>query len=118
MVKKAGAPKTEMTAAIRDYTINMHKRLQGIAFKKRSTRAVREIRRFAAREMHTENVKIDTMLNRHCWSRGVRNVPRLIRVRITRSKNEDEDSKHPFVSTVQLLEVKSFENLTTEKKDA
>ena len=117
MVKKAGT-KTEMAPACRDYTLNMHKRLQGIAFKKRSTRAVREIRRFAAKEMHTESVKIDTMLNRFCWSNGVRNVPRLIRVRITRSKNEDEDSKHAFVSTVQLLEVKSFENLATEKKEA
>ena len=46
--------KQEMQVATRDYTLNMHKRLQGIAFKKRATRAVRTIRRFAASEMHTE----------------------------------------------------------------
>ena len=45
--------KKEMQAATRDYTLNMHKRLQGIAFKKRSTYAVRDIKRFAIKEMHT-----------------------------------------------------------------
>ena len=53
MTKGAGINKT-MQNAVRDYTLNMHKRLQGIAFKKRSTRAVRECKRFAAKEMHTE----------------------------------------------------------------
>ena len=46
--------KQEMQVATRDYTLNMHKRLQGIAFKKRATRSVRDIKRFAAREMHTQ----------------------------------------------------------------
>ena len=46
--------KQEITAATRDYTLNMHKRLQGIAFKKRATRSVRDIKRFAQKEMHTE----------------------------------------------------------------
>ena len=43
-----------MQAATRDYTLNMHKRLQGVSFKARATRAVREIARFAAKEMHTK----------------------------------------------------------------
>ena len=46
--------KQEMQVATRDYTLNMHKRLQGVAFKKRATRSVRDIKRFAAREMHTK----------------------------------------------------------------
>ena len=46
--------KQEMQVATRDYTLNMHKRLQGIQFKRRATRAVREVRRFAAKAMHTE----------------------------------------------------------------
>lgn len=53
MTKEAGSKK-EMGNAVRDYTLNMHKRLQGIAFKKRATRAVRECKRFAAKEMHTK----------------------------------------------------------------
>jgi|TARA_B110000977_G_C10789689_1_gene381934 large subunit ribosomal protein L31e len=43
----------ELENVTRDYTLNMHKRLQGVAFKKRATRAVRECGRFAAKEMHT-----------------------------------------------------------------
>ena len=66
----------------------MHKRLQGIAFKKRPTYAVRDIRRFAIKEMHTGDVRVDTQLNRFIQSKGCRNVPRRIRVRISRTKNE------------------------------
>ena len=44
----------ELKPAARDYTIHMHKRLQGIQFKKRAPRAVREIVRFAQKEMHTK----------------------------------------------------------------
>ena len=46
--------KTEMQPACRDYTLNLHKRLQGIQFKKRAPRAIRNIKRFAQSEMYTE----------------------------------------------------------------
>ena len=45
--------KQELQVVTRDYTLNMHKRLQGVQFKKRATRAVREVARFAAKAMHT-----------------------------------------------------------------
>ena len=61
-------------------------------------------------------MRVDTQLNRHLWSNGVRNVPRLVRVRISRTKNEDEDAKEKFYITVQLLEVESFAGLQTENK--
>ena len=57
--------KQEMQVATRDYTLNMHKRLQGIAFKKRATRAVRTVKRFAAQQMHTE---VSTYYD---WSRSI-----------------------------------------------
>jgi len=50
MVKEG--KKTELQPACRDYTLNMHKRLQGIQFKKRAPRAIRDIKRFATKEMH------------------------------------------------------------------
>ena len=46
--------KKEIQPACRDYTLNMHKRLQGIQFKKRAPRAIRNIKRFAQKEMHTK----------------------------------------------------------------
>lgn len=54
MARTKDGKKKEMTAATRDYTLNMHKRLQGVQFKKRATRAARELARFAAKEMHTK----------------------------------------------------------------
>merc|ERR1711998_55458 len=106
--------KKELQNATRDYTLNMHKRLQGIAFKKRATRAVRECARFASSAMHTKDVRVDTQLNRHLWSRGCRNVPRLVRIRVSITKSEDDEAKEKFYSTVQLLEVESFAGLQTE----
>ena len=54
MARTKDGKKKVMEAACRDYTINMHKRLHGVAFKKRATRAVRDIKRFATKEMHTQ----------------------------------------------------------------
>merc|ERR1711976_939083 len=76
----------------REYTINLHKRLHGITFKKRAPRAIKEIRKFAQKQMNTEDVRIDIRLNKQVWSRGVKNVPYRIRVRLSRRRNEDEDS--------------------------
>ena len=60
--------------------------------------------------------RVDPQLNRFMWSRGVRNVPRKVRVRISRKRNEDEEAKQPFYSVCQLLEVESFDGLQTERK--
>jgi large subunit ribosomal protein L31e len=60
-------------------------------------------------------VRVDTALNRFVWSQGIRNVPRKIRVRISRKKNEDEESADKFYSLVQHLKVESYKGLKTEK---
>ena len=46
--------KKEVQPVTRDYTINLHKRLHKIQFKKRAPRALREIRKFAKAEMFTK----------------------------------------------------------------
>merc|ERR1712038_868378 len=114
MVKEAGKNK-EMQPACRDYTLNLHKRLQGIQFKKRAPKAIKNIRKFTQKEMHTREVRIDPLLNRQIWATGIRNVPRKVRVRITRKRNEDEESKEKFYSLVQYVEVDGFEGLQTAK---
>ena len=63
MARTKEGRKKELQNATRDYTLNMHKRLQGIAFKKRATRAVREVKRFAAQQMHT---KVSFILFSNC----------------------------------------------------
>ena len=132
--------KKEVQPVTRDYTINLHKRIHKIQFKKRAPRAIREIKKFAQAEMFTkvrlrcliqlfemifyneslsnmiilQDVRVDPSLNRFVWSTGIRNVPRKIRVRISRKKNEDEDAKEKFYSLVQHVQVSSFDGLKTE----
>ena len=45
--------KSEMQQVVRDYTLNLHKRMQGIQFKLRAPKAIKNIRKFALKEMHT-----------------------------------------------------------------
>lgn len=74
MAKKREGRKKDVTNEIvtREYTINLHKRIHGIGFKKRAPRAIREIRKFAEKQMGTPDVRIDTRLNKQIWSQGVR----------------------------------------------
>ena len=48
------------------------------------------------------------------WSNGIRHVPRKVRVRMTRRKNEDEEAKSKFYTLVEHVPVESFEGLKSE----
>ena len=43
--------------------------------------------------MSTDDVRVDTNLNKFVWSSGVRNIPKRVRVRLDRKKNEDDSNK-------------------------
>merc|ERR1711993_138726 len=100
----------------REYTINLHKRLHGIGFKYRAPRAVKEIKKFAEKQMGTKDVRIDTRLNKAIWSQGVRGVPLRMRIRLARLRNEDEDSIHKLYTLVTHVQVAKggFKGLQTE----
>merc|ERR1712024_356948 len=98
----------------REYTINLHKRLHGIGFKYRAPRAIEEIKKFAEKQMGTNDVRIETRLNKHLWSQGVRNVPFRVRVRLARMRNEDEASTNKLYTLVTHVNVASFKGLQTE----
>merc|ERR1712029_186005 len=51
----------------REFTINLHKRLHGIVFKYRARRAIKEVKKFAEKQMGTMDVRINTRLNKHIW---------------------------------------------------
>lgn len=101
----------------REYTIHLHKRLHSIGFKKRAPRAIKEIRKFAEKQMGTPDVRVDTRLNKFIWSKGVRNVPYRVRVQLSRRRNEDEDSIHKLYTLVTHVAVTSFKGLQTENVD-
>ena len=61
-----------------------------MAEKKRAPRATWEIKAFVKRELGTSDVRLDVNLNKHIWSRGIRHVPKRIRLKMSRRLNEDE----------------------------
>ena len=104
----------------RDYTINLHKRLHKCTFKKKAPRAIRAIKAFTEEKMGTSDVRIDTKLNKvpsrtlvnrrtciecslsllqYIWSKGIRNIPYRVRVRLARKRNEDEEAKEQVNET-------------------
>ncbi|KAM4795939.1 neuronal PAS domain-containing protein 2 [Rhinophrynus dorsalis] len=119
--KKGGEKKKGRSAinevVTREYTINIHKRIHGIGFKKRAPRALKEIRKFAMKEMRTPDVRIDTRLNKAVWAKGIRNVPYRIRVRLSRKRNEDEDSPNKLYTLVTYVPVTTYKGLQTVNVD-
>ncbi|KAL9625442.1 MAG: hypothetical protein Q9160_000505 [Pyrenula sp. 1 TL-2023] len=97
----------------REYTIHLHKRVHGIAFKKRAPRAVKEIRKFAEQAMGTKDVRLDPQLNKKVWESGIKGVPYRLRVRISRKRNDEEGAKEKLYSYVQAVNVKSPKGLHT-----
>lgn len=85
--KKAAGPLTA------HYTINLHKRLYTVGWKKHARRAIREVKKFAQRTMKTGDVRIDPSLNKYLWSRGIRHVPNRVRVQLARQNAPGEAGK-------------------------
>merc|ERR1711974_563042 len=96
----------------REY-IHLHKHVHGRSFKKRAPHAVRAIRQFAEKAMGTKDVRLDVELNKQIWSKGVRNVPKRVRVVLARKVNDDENAKEKLYTLVQHMPVASFKGLQT-----
>merc|ERR1712154_131148 len=114
MPKEKKTKSTLGEVVTREYTINLHKRLHTIGVKYRAPRAIKEIKKFAEKQMGTSDVRIDTRLNKHVWSQGVKAVPFRVRVRLARLRNEDEDSANKLYTLVTHVSVASFKGLQTE----
>jgi len=91
-------------------TINLHKRLHGVTFKKRAPRAVREIKAFAKRVMRTEDNRVTTNLNKFVWSKGIRNVPYRVRLVLSRRRGEDDQ----LYTEIDVDPVKTFKGLQNQ----
>ncbi|XP_953851.1 60S ribosomal protein L31, putative [Theileria annulata] len=98
----------------RDYTIHLHKMVHRVTFKRKAPTAVKKIKEFASRAMKTKDVRLDTRLNEFLWSNGIKNLPRRVRVRVSRRRNDDEDAKEPMYTLVQHIPVDDFSGLQTE----
>eukprot|EP01120_Amphizonella_sp_Union-15-10_P000321 TRINITY_DN10335_c0_g3_i2.p1 TRINITY_DN10335_c0_g3~~TRINITY_DN10335_c0_g3_i2.p1 ORF type:complete len:150 (-),score=36.41 TRINITY_DN10335_c0_g3_i2:86-535(-) len=109
--KRESKPKN--TPLAREYTFNVHRAVMGMQFKKRAPKAIKELRKFAQKQMHTVDVRIDTAVNQFLWSKGIRMPPNKIRVRFSRRKNEDEDAKEEMYTLVSFIPATNFHGLKT-----
>jgi large subunit ribosomal protein L31e len=66
------------------YTINLGK-VKLSQSQHRAVRAINMIREFARHHMKVETIKIEEELAQQIWSKGVRNPPRKVRVRMTKT---------------------------------
>ncbi|CAK7312244.1 60S ribosomal protein L31 [Vulpes lagopus] len=115
--KKGGGEKKGRPAINEVVTINIHKHTHGVDFKKCAPRALKEIWKFAMKEMGTPDVHVDTRLNKVVWAKGKSNVPYRIRVQLSRKCNEDEDSPNKLYMLVIYVPVTTFKNIQTVNVD-
>ncbi|KAI9296104.1 hypothetical protein K502DRAFT_364459 [Neoconidiobolus thromboides FSU 785] len=115
--KKGNKRSTLSDVVTREYTIHLHKYVHGSSFKKRTPKAIKAIKEFAVKSMGTQDVRLDPALNKAVWHRGVKNVDHRIRVRLSRKRNESEDSKNKLFTYVTYVKVPSFKGLLTETVD-
>ncbi|KAK7796354.1 hypothetical protein U0070_000141 [Myodes glareolus] len=119
---KKGGKKKKSRSAINEvvtgeYTKNTHKGTHGMGFKMHTPRSLKEIWKFAMKEMGTPDVRIDTRFNKAIWVKGIKNVPYCIQVPLSRKRNEDEDSPNKLYTLVTYMPVTTFKNLQTVNVD-
>eukprot|EP00013_Stygamoeba_regulata_P007442 CAMPEP_0177635336 /NCGR_PEP_ID=MMETSP0447-20121125/3848_1 /TAXON_ID=0 /ORGANISM="Stygamoeba regulata, Strain BSH-02190019" /LENGTH=69 /DNA_ID=CAMNT_0019137119 /DNA_START=658 /DNA_END=867 /DNA_ORIENTATION=+ len=67
--------------------------------------------------MGTEDVRVTNELNQFLWSKGVRNVPYRVRVRLDRKRDADEEDSRDY-TVVDVVKVDTFKGLTSKRIDA
>jgi len=112
-----GKRKTEQPVT-RECTINIHKRIHRIGFKRRAPRAMTEIKKFAAQMMGTEDVRLDQGLNKFMWSKGIKNVPYRVRVQIAKKRMESEDATGFYTLVTHVPVVGTYKGLQTQTIEA
>ncbi|KAL4826381.1 hypothetical protein H8958_002145 [Nasalis larvatus] len=84
-----------------EYTINTHKHIHEVGFKKRASRALKEILKYAMKEMGTPDVHIDTRLNKAVWAKGISHTV----------SNEAEDSPNKLYTLATYVPATTLKNL-------
>jgi large subunit ribosomal protein L31e len=112
--KTGKTAKKGLEPVTRDTTIHLAKMTFKKTFKKRAPTAIRRIKDFVEKVMLTKDVRIDSNLNKFIWSKGIRNLPSRVRVRMSRRRNDNEDATEKMYTLVQHIPVESFQGLQTE----
>ena len=98
-------------------TIHMGKLLKGRTFNKRAPTAVKKIRAFAHNLMRTKDNRVDATLNNFLWSRGVKGVPKRVRVLVQRKvaeQGENGSGRKHLYSVISYVPTEDFTNTLTK----
>uniref|UniRef100_H0Y131 Uncharacterized protein n=1 Tax=Otolemur garnettii TaxID=30611 RepID=H0Y131_OTOGA len=99
-------------AVTQEYKISIHKRARGVGFKKRAPGALKDIQKFAMKEMGAPDVCTDTA-QQSCLGKSIGNVPHgLCEERLSRKGDEGDDSMtNKLYAVVPSVPVTTFNNL-------
>ena len=88
-----------------------------MSFNKCSPQALKEIWKFAMKEMGAPDVHTDTRLNKAIWAKGIRNVPSHVGVWLSIKCNEDEDSPNKLYMLIAYVPVITLKKLQAVNMD-
>jgi len=61
----------------------------------------------------TNDVRVDPLLNKKVWERGIKTVPHRMRLRLSRKRNDEEGAKEKLYTYVEAINVKDVKGLQT-----
>lgn len=108
---------TKTNVLEREYTIPLRKKVKVVPRYRKTNKAIKTIKEFLAKHMKVEdrdlrNVRISKYLNEYMWSRGIKNPPRKVKVKVTK------DSEGIVrVELAEMPENLKFKKLREEKID-
>ena len=78
----------------------------------RNARSLRSVRL-------SQDVRVDTKLNKFLWSQGVKAVPGRVRVRLARKRNDDEEASEKLYTLCMHVPVErhQYKGLVTQNVD-
>mmetsp|Transcript_531 Transcript_531/g.1258 ORF Transcript_531/g.1258 Transcript_531/m.1258 type:complete len:102 (-) Transcript_531:2727-3032(-) len=84
-------------------SINLHKRTHGVKFTNRTSKAIKEIRKFAKKTMNVNDIRIDTLLNKEICKNGPRRIPFRMKIRLCKKNWVSERGNGTWVVFVTYV---------------
>lgn len=64
---------------------------------------------FLAASRVSQDVRVDTKLNKFLWSQGIKGVPGRVRVRLARKRNDDEEAEEKLYTLCMHVPVERYQ---------
>lgn len=65
--------------------------------------ALKSVKAFATTHMGTKDVRVDPKLNQAIWGQGIKNVPKRLRIRLERKRNDEEGAKERLYTLATVV---------------